>query len=112
MEKRELESIVQAALLAAEQKMNKAAVDFKLSEYKLSVDSHDYEASLSDFLAELGEAKKEFADIDFTAYSDRTERLHTDCLCYGGGENNAERKVVRDYFILDEKEYNETICAN
>ena len=112
MEKRELESIVQAALLAAEQKMNKAAVDFKLSEYKLSVDSHDYEASLSDFLAELGEAKKEFADIDFTAYSDRTERLHTDCLCYGGGENNAERKVVRDYFILDENEYNETMCAN
>lgn len=112
MEKRELESIVYAALLAAEGKMSNAVADFLLSQNNLTLDFHDYEASLSDFLAELGEAKKEFADIAFTAYSDRTERLHTDCLCYGGGENNAERKVLRDYFILDEKEYNETICVN
>ena len=112
MEKRELNSIVQAALLAAEEKMNNAVADFLLSQNKLTVDYHDYEASLSDFLAELGDAKEKFDDIDFTAYSDKSERLHTDSLCYIGGDNNAERKVVRDYFILDEEEYNETICAN
>lgn len=92
--------------------MSNAVADFLLSQNKLTVDSHDYEASLSDFLAELGEVKKEFADIDFAAYRDKTERLHTDFLCDGGGDDDAERKVVRDYFILDEKEYNETICAN
>ena len=112
MTREELNSRVYSAMRTAEKKMNEQVAQFLNNRKNLCAECHDYEPSLSDFLAELGEAKKEFADIDFTAYSDRTERLHTDFLCYGGGENNAERKVVRDYFILDESEYNETIFAN
>ena len=97
---------------ASEKKMNEQVAQFLIGSKNLCVECHDYEPLLSDFLAELGETKKEFDDIEFGAYKDKTERLHTDFLCDGGGDDNADRKVVIDYFILDEEEYNETICAN
>lgn len=47
-------------------------------------------------------------------YTDKTERLHTDFIKNIDGEYSLERlnDFEADYFIMDESEYDKTICAN
>ena len=96
----------------AEKKMNEQVAQFLNNSKNLCVEYHDYEPSLEDFLANLGEdVKKEFEDIEFVSYKWDNERLHTDSVSFAT-DDEAAHKVVRDYEILDAEEYNSTIYAN
>ena len=112
MTREELNSRVYSAIRAAEKKMNEQVAQFLIDSKNLSVEYHDYEPSLEDFLANLGsDVRKELVDVDYIYYKRDNERLHTDSI-HLVTSAAAARKVVRDYEILDAEEYNSTVYAN
>lgn len=67
-------------------------------------------------VAELLEKEKDnFDTFEVWKYSDKTRRLHTDFIenIDGNYSTGIYKDVdVKDYYIMDEAEYNRTVCAN